>query len=215
MSKIEIYLNKDNDRFRFPVIPSSIAQDGKALYNSETMAETGEMSIFNGKGLKEVTWNSHFPVNGRNYCDYLDFPSSLDCKKKLERWMDEGAVLRLTIPGMDINIECTITNFSPVIQDGTGDIYYDITLKEYLRIKISKVEDKPNPKPSDSTSRPSQNTTNQKTHAVKKGDSLWSIAQKYYGKGSLYPKIKEANKNKYPKLKTSNVIYVNWVLIIP
>src|SRR5699024_6358077 len=39
----------------------------------------------------------------------------------------------------------------------------------------------------------------QKTHKVIKGDCLWDIAQKYYGKGSLYTKIKEANKSKYPK----------------
>ena len=50
---------------------------------------------------------------------------------------------------------------------------------------------------------------------VKKGDCLWDIAQKYYGKGSLYPKIKEANKSKYPSLSKSNIIQINWELIIP
>ena len=59
------------------------------------------------------------------------------------------------------------------------------------------------------------NTSTQKTHKVVKGDSLWAIAQKYYGKGSLYPKIKEANKSKYPSLAKSNVIYTNMELIIP
>ena len=60
------------------------------------------------------------------------------------------------------------------------------------------------------------NTNNaQKIHKVVKGDSLWAIAQKHYGKGSLYPKIKEANKSKYPSLAKSNVIYTNMELIIP
>ena len=36
-----------------------------------------------------------------------------------------------------------------------------------------------------------------------------------YGKGSLYPKIKDANKSKYPSLVKSNVIYTNMELIIP
>jgi len=32
-------------------------------------------------------------------------------------------------------------------------------------------------------------------HEVKKGETLWKIAQQYYGDGSLYPKIFEANKD--------------------
>ena len=38
-------------------------------------------------------------------------------------------------------------------------------------------------------------------YTVVKGDSLWAIAQKYYGNGSLYPKIKKLNG------LSSNVIY--------
>jgi nucleoid-associated protein YgaU len=32
-------------------------------------------------------------------------------------------------------------------------------------------------------------------HEVKKGETLWKIAEHYYGDGSLYPKIFEANKD--------------------
>lgn len=32
-------------------------------------------------------------------------------------------------------------------------------------------------------------------HEVKKGETLWKIAERYYGDGSLYPKIFEANKD--------------------
>lgn len=38
-------------------------------------------------------------------------------------------------------------------------------------------------------------------YTVKKGDSLWAIAEKYYGNGSQYPKIKELNG------LTSDIIY--------
>ena len=70
---------------------------------------------------------------------------------------------------------------------------------------------------SDNLTRPSEEITNntQKTHKVVKGDCLWDIAQKYYGKGSLYPKIKEVNTSKYPSLAKNNIIYVGMELIIP
>ena len=72
-------------------------------------------------------------------------------------------------------------------------------------------------RPTDNNNNNNSNNTNntQKTHKVKKGDCLWDIAQKYYGKGSLYPKIKEANKSKYPSLAKNNIIYPKWELIIP
>ena len=75
-------------------------------------------------------------------------------------------------------------------------------------------------RPADNNNNNNSNNNNnanntQKTHKVVKGDSLWAIAQKHYGKGSLYPKIQEANKSKYPSLAKNNIIYVNWELIIP
>ena len=49
-------------------------------------------------------------------------------------------------------------------------------------------------------------------HEVAKGETLWKIAEHYYGDGSLYPKIFEANKD---VLKDPNLIRVGQKLRIP
>jgi nucleoid-associated protein YgaU len=49
-------------------------------------------------------------------------------------------------------------------------------------------------------------------HEVKKGDTLWKIAEQYYGDGNLYKDIFEANKD---ILKDPNVIKVGQKLKIP
>ena len=49
-------------------------------------------------------------------------------------------------------------------------------------------------------------------HEVTKGETLWKIAERYYGDGSLYPKIFEANKD---VLKDPNLIRVGQRLRIP
>lgn len=46
-------------------------------------------------------------------------------------------------------------------------------------------------------------------HKVQKGESLWSIAEDYYGDGRQYTRIKEANSLK------SDVIHPNTILTIP
>ncbi len=49
------------------------------------------------------------------------------------------------------------------------------------------------------------------TYTVKKGDSLWKLAAKFFGCGQEYTKIVEAN----PEIKDPNLIYVDQVLTIP
>lgn len=49
-------------------------------------------------------------------------------------------------------------------------------------------------------------------HEVKKGETLWKIAVTYYGDGSLYTKIFEANSD---RLKDPNMIKVGQKLRIP
>jgi nucleoid-associated protein YgaU len=55
-------------------------------------------------------------------------------------------------------------------------------------------------------------TTKKKYHTVKKGDTLWGIAKKYYGNGAQYKKIYNANKS---KIKNPDLIYVGQKFLIP
>lgn len=52
----------------------------------------------------------------------------------------------------------------------------------------------------------------QRTHTVVKGNTLWGIAQKFYGKGTLWPRIFDANRS---KIKDPHWIYPGQVFVIP
>ena len=51
-----------------------------------------------------------------------------------------------------------------------------------------------------------------KMYTVKKGDTLWKIAEAHYGKGADYPKIVAANN---PPIVNPDLIQPGWVLRIP
>ena len=214
---MEIYLGTDNDKIRFPVVPSSIGVNRSNNIDTQAVIKLGEVPIFNGTSLKTIEFTSFFPNQEYNFCDYTGFMKPYEFSEKIQKWMYEGKPLRVIVTDSPTNMQCLIQQFDTVEQDGTRDLYFTLNLLEYRPIEVSNLNNSSSSSSSDNLTRPSEEITNntQKTHKVVKGDCLWDIAQKYYGKGSLYPKIKEANKSKYPSLAKSNVIYPNMELIIP
>jgi nucleoid-associated protein YgaU len=58
--------------------------------------------------------------------------------------------------------------------------------------------------------------SDRRTHTVKFGDTMWGIAQHYYGNGALYTKIFEHNRELWAKYNYNpNYLYPGWVLVIP
>lgn len=214
---MEIYLGTDNDKIRFPVVPSSIGVNRSNNIDTQAVIKLGEVPIFNGTSLKTIELTSFFPNQEYSFCDYTGFMKPYEFSEKIQKWMYEGKPLRVIVTDSPTNMQCLIQQFDTVEQDGTRDLYFTLNLLEYRPIEVSNLNNSSSNSSSDNLTRPSVEITNntQKTHKVVKGDCLWDIAQKYYGKGSLYHKIKEANKSKYPSLAKNNIIYVNWELIVP
>lgn len=214
---MEIYLGTDNDKIRFPVVPSSIGVNRSNNIDTESVIKLGEVPIFNGTSLKTIEFTSFFPNQEYNFCDYTGFMKPYEFSEKIQKWMYEGKPLRVIVTDSPTNMQCLIQQFDTVEQDGTRDLYFTLNLLEYRPIEVPNLSNSSSSSSSDNLTRPSEEITNntQKTHKVVKGDCLWDIAQKYYGKGSLYPKIKEANKTKYPSLAKNNIIQVKWELIVP
>ena len=219
---MEIYLGTDNDKIRFPVVPSSIGVSRSNNIDTQSVLKLGEVPIFNGTSLKTIELTSFFPNQEYSFCDYVGFMKPYEFSDKIQKWMYEGKPLRIIVTDSPTNMQCLIQQFDTVEQDGTRDLYFTLNLLEYRPIEVPNLSNNNqsnNSNNSQNISRPSENndssnSNQQKIHKVVKGDSLWAIAQKYYGKGSLYPKIKEANKTKYPSLAKNNIIYPNWELII-
>lgn len=220
---MEIYLGTDSDKIRFPVVPSSIGVSRGNNIDTQSVLKLGEVPIFNGTSLKTIELSSFFPNQEYSFCDYTGFIKPYEFSDKIQKWMYEGKPLRIIVTDSPTNMQCLIQQFDTVEQDGTRDLYFTLSLIEYRPVKVTDLSsNSSNNLSSDNSqniSRESEPVTDlnnqQKAYKVVKGDSLWDIAQKHYGNGSLYTKIKEANKSKYPSLDKNNVIYTDWELIIP
>ena len=193
----EIWFTTKDKAIRLPVIPSEFERVIDAGYDTNAIIGLGDVAVLTSNGLAQLSLSSFFPNNEYSFNEYSNVPKPYDMVRYFKEWKNKGTVVRVIFTGTDINQEMYITNFAYGERDGTGDVYYTMDLLEYRPIIVPTITEN-NSNNTQNTNRPTDtnnknNSSNkQKTHKVVKGDCLWDIAQKYYGKGSLYPKIKEA-----------------------
>ncbi len=205
---MEIWLQKDKVKFQLPVLPPEYAVSEESRNTVVNVLQIGDITLKGKSGLRELPLSSFFPAQDYNFSNNSDRKEPLAYVELLREWKNADDPIRVIITGM-LNMECTIESFVWGERDATGDIYYDLLLKEYKRPKTVAVNKDSTAK---SSSRSVKPASSNKSYTVKKGDCLWKIAKQMYGNGAQYNKIYEANKD---KIKNPNLIYAGQVLKIP
>ena len=130
---------------------------------------------------------------------------------QLERLQKDGELVEYT--GINILSSALLTKFTTT---HTGSVRGGCTFSAEL--KEIRIASSPYSAGSGSSSdqqveeASAQGTSAVKTHTVKHGDTLWSIAKSYCGSGASYPKIFDANRN---ILSDPNKIKPGQILTIP
>lgn len=214
---MEFWIKQDNNgELQLPVKPTEFNVTVTHRNTVVNVIQLGDINLMGKTGLREVSLSSFFPAKDYNFSINSGRKSPMSCVKQLEDWRNSGKPVRVIITDL-LNMEATIESFTWGEKDATGDIYYTLALKEYKKIKSST-----STVLGSSTSSSSASTTTRETKApesssgttytVKSGDSLWSIAKRFYGNGSQYTKIYNANKD---KIKDPNLLYAGQVITIP
>lgn len=214
---MEFWLKKSNsDKIMLPVNPESFAFTEKHNNTSVNVNSIGEVNLLGKRDLKTGTISSHFPKRDRNYANNSGRQAPYTYINKLLSWKSSGKPVQLIITGTKINFQVTIETLKYGEQDGTGDVYYDLTLKEYrtVEIKKTKLKKTKKKKTTKKKSKPKRPAAKKKTktYTVKSGDCLWNIAKRFYGNGAQYTKIYNANRG---KIKNPNLIYPGQKLTLP
>ena len=209
---MEFWLKKDDtDKIQLPVKPSDYMVGVAHKNTVVNITQLGDINLIGKTGLRDITLSSFFPAKDYNFSNNSDRKEPLTYVEKIDGWRKSGKPIRVIITGT-LNMECTIESFGWGEQDATGDIYYTLVLKEYKKLKTTTATTSGQAYSSSSSSSRSVQSAKSGTYTVKSGDTLSKIAKQYYGDGSQYMKIFNANKD---KISDPNLIYAGQVIKIP
>ncbi len=185
---------------------------------SVTVCNLGEVTLRGKRKLQQISFSSFFPRQyDSGYCDVRS-KSPITMVKKVEKMKRAGSV-KLIITGV-LSMKVTIESFEWGENDGTGDISYTLSMKEYRTVSIPAsvlVKEQPaQPAAAGSdggtSGRDQPETTGTQSYTVKSGDSLSAIARKLTG-STNWQTIYEQNKAVIGS--NPNMIKPGQVLTIP
>lgn len=179
---MEIWLAQENKSFRFAVLPSEYELTSESGNTQVTIHSLGEINLIGKRKLKSVSFSSFFPNQNYDFCQYSSFPSPAESVKLIEKMKNEG-VLRLTMTGTPVNMDCTIESFVWGENDGTKDVNFTLEFKEYrkVKVKVKKKKEKVSKKVKLATTKRKSKKVKSTVYTVKKGDNLCIISKKLTG----------------------------------
>lgn len=220
------------DKLLLPIAPSKLQMKINGRNKTLTLINEGEINILKKAGLTDIDFDALIPQVKYPFASYKDgFKGAayfLDEFERMKTSQDpfQYIVVRTSPDGkmlFNTNIKVSLEDYKITEDAKNGfDLSVSINLKQYkdygtktCKVTLPKTKA---PTVTVERSRPAATspapkaTQGAKTYTVVKGDTLWGIAKKYYGNGSQYTKIANANKG---KVKNPNLIYPGQVLTIP
>lgn len=212
------------DTVLLPIAPEKLQIKVNNQNKKITLINEGEINILKSPSLSDVEFDILLPNQNYPFANYVEGyqPASYYMQKLKELKKEKKSfqfIVTRTFPNgkmlFDTNMTVSLEDYT-IKEDakkyGTDQVV-SIKLKEYreyetLVIKVDKKKKKAKKK----KTRKKDGSPKAKTYTVVKGDCLWNIAKKFYGDGSKWTKIYNANKS---KIKNPNLIYPGQKLTIP
>lgn len=219
------------DKCLLPVTPEKLTISISNQNDTVNLINEGEINILKKAGLTDVEFECEIPQVKQPYAVYtnssgfrvatyfLDYFEKLKTSGKPFQFI----VCRKKPNGKSLfntNIKVSMEDYKLTEDAGNGfDIKVKIRLKQWRdygtkQVKVTITAEKPKAAPEpvrETTAAPAPAAS--QTYTVVKGDCLWNIAKKFYGNGSKYTVIYNANKGVIGG--NPNLIYPGQVLTIP
>lgn len=197
-----ILLIGNERRIELSVNPSELTVADSMNHGKANIPGMGDITISGNRGLKEVTISTFLPAAGSPFRKGMSQKAIL---KQINAWKVQKTIVRMIISNPKINFEVLLKSTRDIYKEGQKDLYIEWGFQEYRRVSVPTVASiagkisvgAPALKERTEVSAPKGGEG--RTEVVTKKTTLWALAQKYYGNGSLWKKISAANGNVNPR----------------
>ncbi len=208
--------NAEKEKIQLPVLPETFKTNNGSSNDSMDITGLGEIIIMQSRSALEFSFSSFFPAARFPGVQVSSLTKPLELVQKINSWKASKKPVHFIATACGVDLYCSIEKFNYSEEGGDPGTYqYDITLKEYREITVRQVKvDIPSKEATvEKEEARVDNSVQPKTYTVKSGDCLWNIAKQFYGSGSDYTKIYNANKGTIGG--NPNLIYPGQVLTLP
>lgn len=195
---MDFYLSFNNnaEQIRLPVTPSSFKISQKHNNTVLNITSIGEINLIGNKGLASLTISSFFPSSEYYFCKYFGFPKPYEFVKTIQKWKNSCKPIRVIVTGTPINYAMGIDEFSFSEEDGTGDVYFTLSLNEYIFTKQAKPYQTTTPNGTQIVTPQTKRETKPipTSKKVQEGDNIYTVAKNTTGSMSNAKAIAKTNK---------------------
>lgn len=145
---MDIFLSVNNreEIIQLPIVPSEYKINSPVNNETFTTINQGDIKLMGERGLKDLTIDSFFPNHEYSFARSNQY-TRWKYVEMIESWIDRKLRVRLLVTGSPVNMVMAIDNFEYGVQDGSGDIYYSLSISEFKDIKLQKKMVVPESKP--------------------------------------------------------------------
>lgn len=118
----------------FPVAPPDFEVGNPYNNSTVNINNLGDINMLGRRGLRTLKFSSFFPAQAYNFVQTLSIASPYDYVGRIRNMAESGQPCKVLISGTDVSMSVSIEDFTYKEQDGTGDVYFSLTLKEYRYI---------------------------------------------------------------------------------
>lgn len=190
--QVDIYIReRDGTReIRIPWLPEKIRyKSGGVIMATYEILDRGDVAVPTGSGLAGFSWESVFPGENRKVSSLQrgTWQAPQVYHNILNDWKQKGTPLHILVTGYPFNMDVLLEDYEGDAAGGFGDMEYTLSFIEDRDITVSTIKK--------ITTKRQSNQTSGRTYTIVKGDTLWDISQRFYGTGTKWETIYNANKD--------------------
>lgn len=199
------YMKQNGEQILLPVTPSELITNVEGESEKVDLVNIGEGSILKDIGLRRISFTVLLPAVQYSFVQTEGvfqppiFFLNQFRQYKMSKKPVSLIVFRKLADGTELfsgNIDVSFEKYTVLERGGEqGDFWVEINLKEYRKItsETYKMEQKEGQTVLEEFGVKREGKEIPNTYTVKKGDSLWKIAQTMLNDGSRYKEIAEKN----------------------